>query len=86
MLNQKKRIGQPFDLISDKSVKMYPHFDSSIMVRSIENEITEPLCGEVQGSIPKWLNGCLLRNGPGKLNFGDVKVDHLFDSPALLHK
>jgi len=38
------------------------------------------------GTIPEWLNGSLLRNGPGNLKVGDMHFNHLFDSSALLHR
>nr|XP_020648833.1 beta,beta-carotene 9',10'-oxygenase isoform X1 [Pogona vitticeps]XP_020648839.1 beta,beta-carotene 9',10'-oxygenase isoform X1 [Pogona vitticeps] len=41
---------------------------------------------KIQGHVPKWLKGRLLRNGPGKFEFGDDKYNHWFDGMALLHK
>lgn len=66
--------------------ELYPDCDVSVWLRSCEEEIVTPIAGEVEGHIPKWLNGYLLRNGPGSLNVGDEKYHHLFDSAALLHK
>lgn len=40
------------------------------LVRSVE-ETPEPIPTEVQGSIPSWIDGNLLRNGPGKFEFGN---------------
>lgn len=40
----------------------------------------------VAGCIPNWLNGSLLRNGPGNLKVGDMTFGHLFDGSALLHR
>jgi len=37
---------------------------------------------EVDGAIPKWLDGVYLRNGPGELE----GMKHLFDGYAILHK
>ncbi|KAJ8962837.1 hypothetical protein NQ318_001237 [Aromia moschata] len=37
-------------------------------------------------AIPNWLQGCLIRNGPGSLKVGDNEFCHLFDSSALLHR
>lgn len=65
---------------------LYPDCDVSVWLRSCEDEITTPISGEVRGSIPTWLNGYLLRNGPGSLKVGDQQFEHLFDSAALLHK
>ncbi|XP_069703964.1 carotenoid isomerooxygenase-like isoform X2 [Periplaneta americana] len=65
---------------------LYPCCDTSIWLRSCSEEVVEPLQGEVTGSIPKWLKGTLLRNGPGSLKVGDMTFGHLFDGSALLHR
>lgn len=38
----------------------------------------------VEGDLPAWLNGTLIRNGPGRFEFGDTSVDHWFDGLAML--
>ncbi|CRK88774.1 CLUMA_CG002542, isoform A [Clunio marinus] len=40
----------------------------------------------VSGEIPSWINGSLLRNGPGSIKVGDMIFNHLFDASALLHR
>ncbi|XP_053676570.1 carotenoid isomerooxygenase [Anopheles nili] len=65
---------------------MYPNCDVNVWLRSCEHEIVEPIEGIVQGTVPEWLNGSLLRNGPGSLKVGDMMFNHLFDSSALLHR
>ena len=37
------------------------------------------------GTIPHWLSGRLIRNGPGIFEIGDTKYNHLFDGLSLLH-
>lgn len=37
------------------------------------------------GQFPAWLQGTLLRNGPGMHTIGDTKYNHWFDGLALLH-
>ncbi|KAM4620307.1 carotenoid-cleaving dioxygenase, mitochondrial [Polymixia lowei] len=54
------------------------------LVRSVE-ENPEPISTEVQGTIPSWLHGNLLRNGPGKFEFGNTHYNHWFDGMAMLH-
>nr|XP_023020809.1 carotenoid isomerooxygenase [Leptinotarsa decemlineata] len=71
---------------SDGSEKLYPNCDVNIWLRSCEEEIIHPLEGVVSGEIPKWLNGSLIRNGPGSLKVGEEEFIHLFDSSALLHR
>ncbi|XP_077286396.1 neither inactivation nor afterpotential B [Arctopsyche grandis] len=65
---------------------LYPNCDSSVWLRSCEEEIIQPMQGVQKGEIPPWLNGTLLRNGPGSLKVGDMEFKHLFDSSALLHR
>lgn len=40
----------------------------------------------VRGRIPDWLNGTLLRNGPGTFTVGEQQYRHWFDGLAMLHK
>ena len=40
---------------------------------------------EVKGSVPPWLKGSLLRNGPGMVVV-DKPMNHWFDGLAMLHK
>ncbi|XP_055683965.1 carotenoid isomerooxygenase [Lutzomyia longipalpis] len=65
---------------------LYPNCDATVWTRSCEKEIFVPIEGRSSGSIPKWICGSLLRNGPGNLKFGQMRFDHLFDSSALLHR
>lgn len=37
------------------------------------------------GTIPSWLSGRLVRNGPGLFEVGDTEYKHWFDGLALLH-
>ncbi|XP_062557482.1 carotenoid isomerooxygenase isoform X2 [Armigeres subalbatus] len=69
-----------------KSKDCYPNCDVNVWLRSCEHEIVEPIEGVVKGVVPEWLNGSLLRNGPGSLKVGEMTFNHLFDSSALLHR
>jgi beta-carotene 15,15'-monooxygenase len=40
----------------------------------------------VDGSLPDWLAGSLLRNGPGAFELGGASVDHWFDGLAMCHR
>ena len=40
----------------------------------------------VEGMIPEWLTGTLLRNGPAKFEVGERRLEHWFDGLAMLHK
>ena len=39
----------------------------------------------VEGSVPAWLRGSLLRTGPAKWEIGDQHMRHWFDGLAMLH-
>jgi len=51
--------------------------------RSLDSEVTD-YHPPVEGSVPDWLDGRLIRNGPGRFGAGDDRVDHWFDGLALL--
>ncbi|XP_076867978.1 carotenoid-cleaving dioxygenase, mitochondrial isoform X2 [Brachyhypopomus gauderio] len=55
------------------------------LVRSVE-ENPEPVPTTVKGTIPAWVRGSLLRNGPGKFEFGNQHFNHWFDGMALMHR
>src|SRR5687767_8950626 len=40
----------------------------------------------VQGKLPRWLQGSLLRTGPAKWEVGERSVNHWFDGFAMLHR
>ncbi|XP_075904663.1 beta,beta-carotene 15,15'-dioxygenase [Nelusetta ayraudi] len=49
------------------------------------SETPEPVAAKVSGSIPSWLQGTLLRNGPGLFSVGDSEYNHWFDGLSLIH-
>ncbi|KAM4827968.1 carotenoid-cleaving dioxygenase, mitochondrial-like isoform 1-T1 [Thomomys bottae] len=55
------------------------------LVTTVE-ETLQTVSAQVQGHIPKWLHGSLLRVGPGKFEFGKDEYNHWFDGMALLHQ
>ncbi|CAH2108025.1 unnamed protein product [Euphydryas editha] len=66
--------------------KLYPNYDPTIWLRTCEEEINEPLEGKTTGVIPSWLQGTLLRNGPGCNKIGSCQYEHIFDGLALIHR
>ncbi|CAH1775300.1 unnamed protein product [Owenia fusiformis] len=40
----------------------------------------------ISGTIPTWIKGGLLRNGPGKFEVGKDKYNHWFDGLSLIHR
>jgi carotenoid cleavage dioxygenase-like enzyme len=51
-----------------------------------ENRELQAVNIPVEGRLPEWLNGRLLRNGPGSTRFGVQEVKHWFDGQAMLHQ
>lgn len=85
-INKKKLLQNKKDKKNNNENYYWPNTDSTIWMRSCENEVIEPLSGNVTGVIPEWIRGSLLRNGPGNLKVGPYTFQHLFDSSALLHR
>jgi carotenoid cleavage dioxygenase-like enzyme len=40
----------------------------------------------VHGTMPLWLRGTLIRNGPARFEIGEQKYNHWFDGLAMLHR
>ncbi len=53
--------------------------------RSLDRELSERTL-PVEGEIPEWLSGALIRNGPGSFEFGGRRATHWFDGLALLRR
>ncbi|WP_135826251.1 carotenoid oxygenase family protein [Halorussus ruber] len=53
--------------------------------RSLDAE-HDDLALDMEGEIPAWLSGSLVRNGPGQFEVGGERVEHWFDGLAMLHK
>ncbi|XP_054632134.1 beta,beta-carotene 15,15'-dioxygenase isoform X2 [Dunckerocampus dactyliophorus] len=48
-------------------------------------ETPDPVKAQVKGCVPSWLQGTLLRNGPGLFSMGDTEYNHWFDGMSLIH-
>ncbi|HSC25557.1 MAG TPA: carotenoid oxygenase family protein [Candidatus Babeliales bacterium] len=57
---------------------------SLIRYKSLDQEVVLQEL-EIQGTIPQWLEGTLVRNGPAKFETDSEVVSHLFDGYAMLH-
>lgn len=53
--------------------------------RSLTNEVDDHR-PPVEGSIPEWLSGTLVRNGPGRFDVGSERLTHWFDGLAMLRR
>ena len=51
---------------------------------SLSTEYTLPRLS-IEGSMPTWLGGALLRNGPAQFEVGERQFNHWFDGLAMLH-
>lgn len=71
--------------ISVTTSSLPPNGSMEIIFGRNKKEQLEPVQAKVTGSIPAWLQGTLLRNGPGMHTVGDSKYNHWFDGLALLH-
>lgn len=49
-------------------------------------EEVNPTKCHVEGKVPSWLAGDILRNGPGKFSNGEDTYNHWFDGYSCLHK
>lgn len=56
---------------------------SALGFRTLTDEIDHEC--RVSGTVPDWLSGTLIRNGPGAFEMGGSSVDHWFDGLAMLH-
>jgi carotenoid cleavage dioxygenase-like enzyme len=54
--------------------------------RSLTREIADPVALKVEGKLPSWLEGTLLRTGPSKFEVGTRTYNHWFDGLAMLHR
>lgn len=61
----------------------YQAFIDTNVLFDMDSEVERYSC-KIQGEIPAWLSGTLLRNGPAKFQVGDRRVDW-FDGLAMLH-
>lgn len=65
------------------NLSMMPRFEQGFQTQELESPSVQlPL----QGGIPQWLSGTLIRNTPSKYDFaGQKSVNHWFDGLAMLH-
>ena len=52
--------------------------------RTQDSEVRE-VALDVEGDLPDWLSGTLVRNGPARFEAGDRRLNHWFDGYAMLH-
>jgi beta,beta-carotene 9',10'-dioxygenase len=62
-----------------------PKAGSRLGYESLEEELVVDRL-EIEGALPGWLRGTLLRNGPALFEDGERSVRHWFDGQAMLHR
>lgn len=74
---------QPLSALADGAARLSgPGYVQGF--RSLTDEIRLPDV-PVDGHLPDWLRGVLLRNGPGLFEIGEQRLNHWFDGLAMLH-
>lgn len=61
-------------------------YDFSVLCRNCDKEAPDPAPCQVTGTLPEWLKGQLICNGPGLTKVGEQEYNHAFDSAALLQR
>jgi beta,beta-carotene 9',10'-dioxygenase len=59
--------------------------DATLGLTNLDDEITVDEL-ELEGELPQWLAGSLLRTGPARWDLGKQTVNHWFDGLAMLHR
>src|ERR1700759_1049506 len=59
--------------------------DYRLGLQTLEDErVVDSL--DVEGALPSWLQGSLIRTGPAKFEAGGRSLNHWFDGYAMLHR
>src|SRR3954451_6025043 len=59
--------------------------DATLGLTNLDDEITVDEL-DLEGELPSWLGGSLLRTGPARWDLGEQTVNHWFDGMAMLHR
>ncbi|CAL4115505.1 unnamed protein product, partial [Meganyctiphanes norvegica] len=62
------------------------NYDFTVLCRNCDKESPDAKLCTLTGSVPEWLSGSIIYNGPGLNKFGDDEYKHAFDAAALLQK
>ncbi|XP_063588330.1 beta,beta-carotene 15,15'-dioxygenase-like isoform X2 [Penaeus indicus] len=61
-------------------------YDFTTLHRNCLVEQVTPLPGNLTGTLPPWLRGSYLLDGPGRMTYGENEFNHIFDGSALIQK
>ncbi|CAL8248723.1 unnamed protein product [Merluccius merluccius] len=81
-----KTTGQHLQAASSKRCPVAKGLVSIAPLVSSVEETPDPISTSIKGTIPSWIHGSFLRNGPGKFEFGKDKYTHWFDGMAMMHR
>src|SRR5205085_5559519 len=59
--------------------------DATLGLTNLDDEVTVDEL-DLEGELPAWLAGSLLRTGPARWDLGGQTVNHWFDGLAMLHR
>src|SRR4051794_15713370 len=59
--------------------------DATLGLTNLDDEVVLDEL-DLEGELPAWLGGSLLRTGPARWDLGDQTVNHWFDGLAMLHR
>ena len=65
--------------------RLSPFKPCELGFQSLKKEITLSSL-PIEGFLPSWLNGALLRIGPGQFEIGSCRATHLMDGLAMVHE
>uniref|UniRef100_A0A672JKT6 Beta,beta-carotene 9',10'-oxygenase-like n=1 Tax=Salarias fasciatus TaxID=181472 RepID=A0A672JKT6_SALFA len=83
---KKKKKSQTNELIEKLQLFSVYGLESLANLVSTVEETPDPIPTTIKGTIPSWINGSFLRNGPGKFEFGEDRYTHWFDGMAMMHR
>lgn len=61
-------------------------YDFSVLCRHCDQVSPDPIPCQLSGTVPEWLKGQLIYNGPGLTKVGQNEYRHAFDASAVLQK
>ena len=59
--------------------------DAALGLTNLDDEVVVDAL-DLEGELPAWLGGSLLRTGPARWDLGEQTVNHWFDGLAMLHR
>lgn len=61
-------------------------YDFTTWDRNCLEEQATPIDGALTGTVPPWLQGSFILDGPGRMTYGTSEFKHIFDGSAIMQK